>query len=53
MTSHMEISILLVHAERLTINLFIFKVNRLSKWTIQMRFKVLGDSFYQQFTITC
>jgi len=45
MTSYVKIGILLVHAEILTIYLFNFKVNRLGKWAIQMRFEVFGDSF--------
>ena len=47
----MEIGVLLVHIESLTISTFSLEVNGLCKRSIQILLKVLGDSFNERLAV--
>ena len=51
MPTYMEIGILFVHIESLTITAFGIKVNRLGKLRVQMPFEILADSLNKRFSV--
>ena len=53
MTSDMEISVLFIHIESLTISSFSLEVNGLCKRSIQILLKDLGDSFNERLAVIC